>query len=63
MTGDGYYVFEVAPEYGSIANVRLSRSEMRKVYEMLATVLDIGMESVNVQVSIPATVELTVERT
>lgn len=67
--GDGYdgseryYVVEVGDVNSLFSQVRLSKSELREVHEMIGNVLNIEQQTVAVQVSIPSIVDLTVERT
>ena len=60
---ENYYVVEVQDVGGTVAQVRMSKSEMRALHAEMAGLLGMEQQTVNVQVSIPSIVDLTVERT
>ena len=60
---DNYYVVEVQDQGGYITQVRLGKSEMRALHGFIGSLLGMEQQTVNVQVSIPSIVDLTVERT
>ncbi len=58
-----YYTLEIAPQYGSIAGIRLSTDELAEVYDLIGERLEIDSAAVAVEINVPMFASVVVNRT